>query len=438
MDAWNFYLTEKLKLPEGESATPETFLTWVAAQKDYARIYTIVDKELKIKPGEEAEEVLLNEKETKTKMHLKTLITSAAAFVQVPDTPQAFYQAFAAILPPYLDSVAQRGNREYGMEIFSKLSTYWENHFNDDMKMLNVLPPSIITRVSEFIPENVAFVGRLVEKGFAYPVQNGSVYFDIQAYEKAGHHYAKLEPWNKGNSELLADGEGSLSQQPERSSLPPDSNIFVKEKKSPNDFALWKSSKPGEPAWPSPWGAGRPGWHIECSVMAGHVLGGKIDIHSGGIDLAFPHHDNEIAQSEAYWDGDFKDDDSCCTTSEGDGKHQWINYFLHMGHLSIQGSKMSKSLKNFVSIREALARGPKGEAPAWTARGLRIVFLMGGWKEGIEIGMGVLVQARSWEENIGKFFTKVKALTAEEAEKEKKGEFIPMRFTPAERQINQE
>ena len=106
-----------------------------------------------------------------------------------------------------------------------------------------------------------------------------------------------------------------------------------------------------------------------------------------------------------------------------------------MGHLSIQGSKMSKSLKNFISIREALARGTKGEVPAWTARGLRVVFLMGGWKEGIEVGMGVLVEARKWEESIGKFFTVVKALVAEEAEKEKRGEFVPMKFSDAELQI---
>lgn len=374
-------------------------------------------------------------------MHIKTLLTSSSVLVETPKTPQEFYAAIASILPTYLDFNARKENREYGMEIFSKLSTYWENHFNEDMQRLNVIPPTIITRVSEFIPENVAFIQRLVEKGLAYQTQNGSVYFDIQAYETTGHHYAKLEPWNKGDATLLADGEGSLSTHPGESSTPntaPTSNVFVKEKKSSNDFALWKSSKSGEPSWPSPWGPGRPGWHIECSVMAGHVLGGKIDIHSGGIDLAFPHHDNEIAQSEAYWDGDYKNNDQCCATTGGDEKHQWINYFLHMGHLSIQGSKMSKSLKNFVSIREALARGPQGETPAWTARGLRVVFLMGGWKEGIEVGMGVLKQARAWEESIGKFFINVKALTAEESEKEKRGDFIPMKFTPAEHQIYQE
>lgn len=415
-------------------------MSWASSHKEYSRIYSIIDKEFNRKPGEEAEEILLNEQDTKTKMHIKTLRTAATALVETPETPEAFYNAIASILPTFLDSKAREEGREYGMEIFSKLSTYWENHFNEDMQRLNVLPPTIITRVSEFIPENVAFVQRLVDKGLAYQTQNGSVYFDIQAYEAKGHHYAKLEPWNRGDSALIADGEGSLSTAPNldqqaNPDVVPSSSVFAKEKKSASDFALWKSSKPGEPSWPSPWGRGRPGWHIECSVMAGHVLGGKIDIHSGGIDLAFPHHDNEIAQSEAYWEGDFKDEDKCCSGTEGDGKHQWINYFLHMGHLSIQGSKMSKSLKNFVSIREALARGPTGEAPAWTARGLRVVFLMGGWKEGIEVGMGVLVGAKSWEDSINKFFTNVKAMTAEDSEKEQSGGFIPMKFTEAERQI---
>jgi cysteinyl-tRNA synthetase len=105
------------------------------------------------------------------------------------------------------------------------------------------------------------------------------------------------------------------------------------ERRRKSDFALWKASKPGEPSWPSPWGEGRPGWHIECSAMASEVLGAEMDIHSGGSDLAFPHHDNELAQSEAY--------------HECPG---WVNYFLHTGHLHIEGLKMSKSLKNFITI----------------------------------------------------------------------------------------
>jgi cysteinyl-tRNA synthetase len=109
--------------------------------------------------------------------------------------------------------------------------------------------------------------------------------------------YGKLVPENVGNTAALAEGEGAL----------PSASLGASDKRDPNDFVLWKSSRPGEPSWPSPWGPGRPGWHIECSAMCGEVLGlmagGPIDIHSGGVDLRFPHHENEIAQSEAYYDG---------------------------------------------------------------------------------------------------------------------------------------
>ncbi|KAK3110103.1 cysteinyl-tRNA synthetase, partial [Teratosphaeriaceae sp. CCFEE 6253] len=161
-------------------------------------------------------------------------------------------------------------------------------------------------------------------------------------------------------------------------------------KRSGADFALWKASKEGEPSWESPWGKGRPGWHIECSAMASDVLGKQFDIHSGGIDLAFPHHDNELAQSEAYW------------SKSGKDSKQWVNYFLHMGHLSIQGSKMSKSLKNFTTIKEAIAKGD------WTPRGLRLVFLLGAWRDGLEITGEVIKAGRAWEDKVDNLFLKIR------------------------------
>lgn len=152
------------------------------------------------------------------------------------------------------------------------------------MRRLRVRDPDTLTRVTEYVPEIVSFVDGIVRNGYGYEVE-GSVYFDTRAFDKADDHtYAKLEPWSKGNLELLEEGEGALSVTTGR--------------RSPADFALWKASKPGEPSWPSPWGPGRPGWHIECSVMASAIFGDSMDIHSGGIDLAFPHHDNEMAQSE--------------------------------------------------------------------------------------------------------------------------------------------
>lgn len=245
----------------------------------------------------------------------------------------------------------------------------------EDMANLNVLQADEITRVTEYGDEIVDFVKKIVQNEFAYVASDGSVYFDINAFESGGNSYARLEPWNRNDKELMRDGEGALTQK-------------NTEKRSDADFALWKSSKPGEPSWDCPWGKGRPGWHIECSAMASARLGKKMDIHSGGIDLAFPHHDNEIAQSEAYW--------------HEKGKHeQWVNYFLHMGHLSIQGSKMSKSLKNFTTIREALGRGD------WTSRSLRIVFLLGGWKDGIEITDDLVKAGSAWEEKLNNFFIKM-------------------------------
>lgn len=182
------------------------------------------------------------------------------------------------------------------------LARFWEAKFFEDMARLRVREPDTLTRVTEYVPEIVAFVERIIQNGYAYEV-TGSVYFDTNKFDSTENHaYAKLEPWSKGNKELLEEGEGryALIRHPVASLLNPHPGVLSNAtgRRSTADFALWKASKPGEPFWPSPWGPGRPGWHIECSVMASAILGDNIDVHSGGIDLAFPHHDNEIAQSE--------------------------------------------------------------------------------------------------------------------------------------------
>jgi cysteinyl-tRNA synthetase len=206
---------------------------------------------------------------------------------------------------------------------FEELSRRYETEFFDDMRRLNVSLPESITRVSEFVSEIVAFIEKIIENGYAYE-SNGSVYFDVKKYSSEPNHtYAKLEPTSVNNKEKMAEGEGVLT------------NSETTEKRGDADFALWKKSKPGEPKWPSKWGEGRPGWHIECSAMAASIFKKyPIDIHTGGVDLRFPHHDNELAQSEAYYNCD-----------------NWINNFWHTGHLHIAGKKMSKSLKNFITIK---------------------------------------------------------------------------------------
>lgn len=259
-------------------------------------------------------------------------------------------------------------DREYGDKvtdnsIFSSLPKKYEDEYNEDMKKLNVLPPDCVTRVSEYISEIIEYIKVIITNGYAYE-SNGSIYFDTDKFNSQDKHfYAKIVPEAFGDSKALSEGEGDLS-------------AALGEKRSPNDFALWKASKPGEPMWDSPWGFGRPGWHIECSVMASTLFGSQIDIHSGGYDLKFPHHDNEMAQAEAYYDT---------------GK-PWINYFLHSGHLTISGCKMSKSLKNFISIKDAFKMH--------TPRQLRILFLLHFWKDTLDYSENSMHDAIQYEKTI--------------------------------------
>ena len=324
-----------------------------------------------------------SEKEAKTKMHIKTVLDAAKANKDIAngiEPSKSESGSLDDVLMLHLDKSYGSSVNEHS--VWTKLTKRYETRFTEDMRALNCLDPDEVTRVTEYGSQIVEFVERIEKNKFAY-VADGNVYFDITAFEAANNHYARLEPWNRNDTSLQADGEGALTE--EKSG-----------KRSRADFALWKTSKPGEPSWPSPWGPGRPGWHIECSAMAFDKLGSQIDIHSGGIDLAFPHHDNELAQSEAYW------------ANECQGhQHQWVNYFLHMGHLSIAGAKMSKSLKNFTTIRDALAQGD------YTPRSMRIIFLLGVWNHGIEITDSLIKEASAWEEKLNNFFLKAKELEQE-------------------------
>lgn len=183
-----------------------------------------------------------------------------------------------------------------------------------DMKDLHVTDADVKTKASEYIPQIIKFVQNLIDKGYAYPTEKGDVYYRVRNFKS----YGKLS--HRNVDDMLNGVRIELEEG----------------KEDPIDFALWKSAKPGEVFWESPWGKGRPGWHIECSVMALDTLGETIDIHGGGRDLLFPHHENEIAQSEALT-----------------GK-QFANYWSHCGLIRINGEKMSKSLGNSLTIRDAL------------------------------------------------------------------------------------
>lgn len=274
----------------------------------------------------------------------------------------------------------EKGGTISDHDIFNAHSRKWEKEYLYDMELLNVKEPDVMTRVTENIPVIVSFVDKIVQKGLAY-VSNGSVYLSIDAFKKAGHSYRKLKPGKDSTADEMAESEGDLAGD-------------GAEKNHPNDFALWKASKPGEPDWESPWGRGRPGWHIECSAIAGDVLGDHLDIHAGGIDLKFPHHDNELAQSEAHY-----------------GHHQWVSYFFHAGHLHIDGLKMSKSLKNFVTIRQALAEHtlPDGRKYRTTARQIRLMFLLQKWDRPMTYSDTAVEESKTKERYFKNFFGAVKA-----------------------------
>ncbi|KAF6212400.1 hypothetical protein GE061_012922 [Apolygus lucorum] len=289
------------------------------------------------------------------------------------DTTQALDNFLVAARNPFSSWLDKdQGSTVSDNSIFTTVPKKFEEEFHEDMAALNVQPPDVLTRVSEYVPEIVDYIKVIIDNGYAYE-SNGSVYFSISKFKNSGKHtYAKLVPEALGDAAKLAEGEGELSAS--------------KDKRSELDFALWKASKPGEPSWDSPWGKGRPGWHIECSVMASAICGEGLDIHTGGVDLKFPHHDNEIAQAEAYFESD-----------------DWVKYFLHSGHLTIAGCKMSKSLKNFVTIKDALKK--------YTARQLRLAFLMHSWKETLDYSDNTMEHAVGYEKMLNEFFMTVKDLS---------------------------
>ena len=210
------------------------------------------------------------------------------------------------------DKMIRRANEE-GISV-KELADRFIAEYYTDAKALGIRPATIHPKATEHIPEIISLITRLIENGHAYAVPSGDVYYRVSAFPG----YGKL------SGQRSEDRETGAS---ERLNVETD-------KESPEDFALWKAQKPGEPAWDSPWGPGRPGWHIECSAMSMKYLGETFDIHCGGKDLLFPHHENEIAQSEG-----------------ATGK-PYVRYWMHNGFINVDNQKMSKSLNNFFTVRD--------------------------------------------------------------------------------------
>lgn len=217
------------------------------------------------------------------------------------------------------DKIIKRANENN--ESIAQLTQRFIEAMDEDAAKLGVIRPDIEPKATEFVGGMIDMIRALVEKGFAYPAENGDVFYAVNTFEG----YGKLS--GKSLDDLRAGERVEVDNF----------------KRDPMDFVLWKAAKPGEPSWDSPWGKGRPGWHIECSAMSSHHLGQHFDIHGGGQDLQFPHHENEIAQSEAAHSHDGK---PC----------QMVNYWMHNGFVRVDDEKMSKSLGNFFTIRTVLEK----------------------------------------------------------------------------------
>jgi len=250
----------------------------------------------------------------------------------------------------------------------------FEAAFFDDLKTLNCRAPHHTPRATGHIPDIISLIERLLNRGLAYKAADGSVYFSIEKYQANGHRYGQLV---KLNFEEMRVGERVRSDE------------YAKEALA--DFALWKArvAEDGEVFWPSPMGEGRPGWHIECSAMSMALLGPSFDLHLGGEDLMFPHHEDEIAQSEG-------------AEMQSDGR-RFVKYWLHGAHLLVEGKKMSKSLGNFFTLRDLLGKGFQG-------REIRYLLLQARYRETFNFTLDGLESARASVRGLDECLTKLREL----------------------------
>jgi cysteinyl-tRNA synthetase len=263
--------------------------------------------------------------------------------------------------------------RESGLPL-REFTARFEAAFFEDLRALNCQAPGQTPRATEHIPQILALIGKLMGRGLAYRASDGSVYFSIEKYRASGRRYGQLVKLNL--DEL-------------RVSRPVRSDDYAKE--AAGDFALWKARVPedGEVFWPSPWGEGRPGWHVECSAMSMQLLGPSFDLHLGGEDLIFPHHEDEIAQSEG-------------AGAQAPGE-PFVRYWLHGAHLLVEGKKMSKSLGNFFTLRDLLTQGFAG-------REIRYLLLTAHYRETFNFTLEGLQGARAALLRLDQCLTKLREL----------------------------
>jgi cysteinyl-tRNA synthetase len=268
------------------------------------------------------------------------------------------------------DKIIEAAN-EQNVSISSITEKYTEI-YNKDMAKLNVLPPDIQPKATEYIPEMITLIKDLIKKDFAYE-KDGHVLFHVPSFK----NYGLLS--NRNREEQIAGSRVDIAPF----------------KKDPADFVLWKPSTENQPGWDSPWGFGRPGWHTECSAMSEKTLGLPFDIHGGGRDLIFPHHENEIAQS-------------CCSTADADKPESYAKYWMHNGFVTIDGEKMSKSLGNIILVND-LTEKYHGEV-------IRLALLSSHYRQGLDWNEKVIHQAKKLLDKLYSLYDELKDIKTDQEE----------------------
>ncbi len=255
-----------------------------------------------------------------------------------------FDVAFVSNVTDIDDNIIRRAAKENSTE--QEVARRYEQLYWDELDRLGVLRPNRSPHATEYVDDMIRMIDELVRAGHAYVVEGSGVYFAVDSFPRYG------ELSHRKVADLLESAGGRVEVD--------------EEKRSPVDFALWKAAKPGEPTWESPWGTGRPGWHIECAAMSLDLLGERFDIHGGGNDLVFPHHENERAEAEATG-------------------RRFARYWVHSGMLNVGGQKMSKSLGNFTTLADAL--------DSYDPRALRLAILQTHYRKAVELGADELAAA---------------------------------------------